>query len=381
MHWLAILVWAAYVVAVFFIIRRRLAARRTLSPADRADLAHLPSISIIVPARNEAGNILGCLEGLLAQDYPAQQIEIIVVNDNSTDNTAELFRSAQSKSPNIQLVDAPPLPTGWRGKPHACWLGASQAQGEWLCFIDADVRVEPGLLTAAIVDALGHEADLFSLHPHQEMVTFAERFLMPPAWMGLLIVMDFERINDPKSRSAMANGQFILVRRDRYMDIDGHRGVRSAVLEDVAIARQAKSSGLRIRLLAGGDLIRTRMYSSVAAVWEGITRSVVDIGGGPLFASTTVGSTLVLGWLPVLLPIGILLSQAYTADTKALLLCLAVGTSLLWYASLGLVLRWYGVPMRYLLLLPLSFSALAMAIVDGLLRYFTRRRVWKGRHL
>jgi chlorobactene glucosyltransferase len=250
-----------------------------------------------------------------------------------------------------------------------------------LCFIDADVRLQPGLLTAAVSDALKHEAGLLSLHPHQEMVSFAERFLMPPAFMGLLILMDFDRINNPASRLAMANGQFIMVRRDRYYDFDGHQSVQSEVLEDVAIARNAKRAGVRIRLLAGGKMIHTRMYSSVRTVWQGLTRGAVELAGGPLFGSATIGSTLVLGWLPILLPIGLMLSPAFPADTKSLMLSLAVITAVLWYASLGLIMRWYGVPLRYLLLLPLSFSALSIAIVEGMLRYLTRRRIWKGRHL
>jgi hypothetical protein len=381
MHWLAVLIWTAYVVVVFILIRRRLAARRTLAPVKLADLSNPPSVSFIIPARNEAENIIACLESLLAQEYPVLQVEFIVVDDNSSDNTAELVRRLQSKAPAIKLISAPPLPEDWYGKPHACWVGASHAKGEWLCFIDADVRLHPDLLASAMGDVLEHKAQLLSLHPHQEMLTFGERFLMPPAFMGLLILMDFDRINNPESRLAMANGQFIMVRRDRYFDFDGHRSVQSELLEDVALARRAKRSEARIRLLAGGALIRTRMYSSASTIWQGLTRGVVEVAGGPLFASATIGSTLVLGWLPVLLPIGLLFSAALPVDAKVILLSLTAITTALWYGALGQILRWYGVPRRYLLLLPFSFSALSLAITDGLLRYFTRRRVWKDRHL
>jgi chlorobactene glucosyltransferase len=381
MQWLAILFWTAYVVAVFVLIRQRLAARRTLSPVKPKTLESFPSVSFIIPARDEADNITGCLESILAQDYPADRFEILVVDDNSTDATAALVQQMRSKADNITLISAPPLPDDWLGKPHACWLGASQAQGDWLCFIDADVRLSPGLLSAAVTDAIQNQAELMSLHPHQEMVTFAERFLMPPAFMGLLILMDFDRINDPDNKAAMANGQFILAHRTRYLDIGGHRSVKTAVLEDVALARHAKRSGLKLRLLAGGSLIHTRMYASATAVWGGLTRGVVDIAGGPLFASLTIGSTLVLGWLPVVLPIGLLLTTSLTPAAKMMALTVATATSVLWYAAMGLILRWYAVPLRYLLLLPFSFSALSLAITEGILRYFGGSRVWKGRRL
>jgi chlorobactene glucosyltransferase len=380
MHWLAIIIWTAYVVVAFILIHQRLAARRTLASANLADLNNPPSISFIVPARDEAGNIIDCLESLLAQEYPLELIEIIVVDDNSSDNTADLVLQLRSRAPNLQLIPAPALPSDWQGKPHACWLGASHAQNEWLCFVDADVRLQPGLLAAAMVDVLGHGADMLSLHPHQEMRSFGERFLMPSAFMGLLILMDFERINNPESRLAMANGQFIMVRSDRYFDFGGHESVRSEVVEDIALARRAKGTGHKIRLLAGGDLIRTRMYATASAIWQGMTRAVVDVAGGPLFALATVGSSLVLGWLPVLLPIALALSTTLGSEAKIILMALSTATALMWYGALGLVLSWYEVPLRYLLLLPFSFSALSLSIADGLVRYFTRRRVWKGRN-
>lgn len=381
MQWLAILIWTAYVVVVFVLIRRRLAARRTLPSVNPENPNHFPTVSIIIPARNEAENITACLESVLAQEYPSEQLEILVVDDNSTDATVEFVKEMQAGAPRIALVSAPPLPEGWHGKPHACWQGAWRAQGEWLCFIDADVRLHPGLLSAAVSNAIQNQADLLSLHPHQEMVTFGERLLMPPAFMGLLILMDFDRINNPDSRAAMANGQFILARRDRYLEIGGHRSVKSAVLEDVALARHAKRSGLTLRLLAGGELIHTRMYSSIPAVWGGLTRGAVDIAGGPLFAAATIGSTLVLGWLPVLLPIAVLLTPNLAPSAKIMALALSLATSALWYTAMGLILRWYKVPRRYLVLLPLSFSALSTATAAALVLYFTGRRTWKGRRL
>jgi chlorobactene glucosyltransferase len=381
MQWLAILIWTAYVVAVFILIRRRLAARRTLSAYNTDSLAAFPSISFIVPARNEAANITGCLDALLTQEYPTDKLEILVVDDSSTDATAALVQNMMTRAPAIELLSAPALPNDWRGKSHACWLGARQAQGEWLCFIDADVRLSPGLIAAAVAEAIESQADMLSLHPHQEMVTFSERFLMPPAFMGLLILMDFDRINNPDSRAAMANGQFILIRRDRYQEIGGHRSIKEDVLEDVALARHAKQSGLKLRLLAGGDLIHTRMYSSASEVWGGLTRGAVELAGGPLFATATIGSSLVLGWLPVLLPIGVYLTTGFTPVAKTLLFVLAAATSALWYAAMGMILRWYNVPLRYLLLLPFSFSALSLATADSLVRTSTGRRVWKDRRL
>ncbi|HSG79589.1 MAG TPA: glycosyltransferase, partial [Acidimicrobiia bacterium] len=199
---------------------------------------------MVIPARDEARSIGACVASLLAQDHP--DVDVIVVDDGSTDGTAEIAARLGAK-----VVDAGPLPEGWTGKPHACWVGAEVATGEWLLFVDADTVAEPGLVSAAVARADVHGLDVVSPHPFQEVATFWERVIVPAGFFLLVATRDVRRINDPRSRAAAVNGQCVLVRRTAYEAMDGHRAVADQILEDVAFARVAKRRGLRLEIVDG----------------------------------------------------------------------------------------------------------------------------------
>ena len=373
--------WLCFAVALLVLIRMRLRVLEELELTNVAQQEIAPRMSVIVPVRDEQSNIETCLQGLLGQTYPMQTLEIMVVDDHSTDDTAAIVRKFMDTHSPIRLVEAGPLPEGWKGKSHACWRGAGQAQGEWLCFMDADVTATPDLLLSAVRFAEAENLDLLSLFPFQEMLGFWERFIMPIAFLSLLFLMDPNRINDPQAKDALAIGHFILVKRAAYDATGGHQTIRFEMLDDVALARCFKEQGLRIHLGSGKKLVRTRMYSDLKALWQGLTRGATELAGGVVVTSLSVFSSLLIGWLPVLLPCWVLqMNMEMNALSSR---GFAIGTtslgSLIWFGAHTVMLRAHRIPLRYLLLLPLSYTVLAVASVESIWRYLTGRRQWKGR--
>ena len=251
-----------------------------------------PVVSIIVPARNEEACLSACLESLVAQtgiDY-----EIIVVDDGSTDRTAEIARSfsgAKGKgtasavpkgsnidirgfSPQMTVFSAPPLPANWTGKNNAMSAGAKIAEGKWLLFTDADTVHKPGSLARAVAEAGQHGAALLSYSPEQEVRGFWEKAVMPVIFAELATTYPPQAVNDPDSPIAAANGQYLMISREVYDAVGGHTKIAGDLLEDVAMARLIKSSGRKIFFRYGGDAVRTRMYRSWGQMKEGWTKNL-----------------------------------------------------------------------------------------------------------
>jgi glycosyltransferase involved in cell wall biosynthesis len=244
------------------------------------DAAVVHSITAIVPARNEEAAIRACVEALAGQPEIA---EIIVVNDQSTDKTAELVRGLMAKLPQLRLLETHEVPAGWVGKNNAVALGARQAKTRWLLFTDADAELQPGAAARALQIAQENDAALVSFSPEQVVASWYERALIPFVYLRLARYFSYATISDPKSKAAAANGQFLMIRRDAYDQIGGHAAVAGDVLEDVAIARKAKSAGFRIWFGPGTGMVHARMYRSFAAMWEGWKKNLyLLVGGSPL---------------------------------------------------------------------------------------------------
>ncbi|HEY1801813.1 MAG TPA: glycosyltransferase family 2 protein [Terriglobales bacterium] len=227
-----------------------------------------PLVSIIVPARNEEANLASCLDSLVRQT--GLSFEILVVNDASTDRTAEIARSF----PVVRVMDAPPLPLGWTGKNNAVTAGAKNAAGPWLLFTDADTVHFPGSLAKAVAEAGDHGAALLSYSPEQEVHGFWEKSLMPVIFAELAATFRSKDVSNPASPAAAANGQYLLISREAYDAVGGHAAIAGSILEDVALARAVKSSGRKIFFRYGGDAVRTRMYRSFRQMCEGWTKNL-----------------------------------------------------------------------------------------------------------
>src|SRR5579864_1971419 len=211
-----------------------------------------PSVSVVIPARDEEACLGACLRSLTTQT--GIPYEILVVDDGSTDNTRTIAQSFAS----VRVIEPGPLPEDWTGKNNAVTAGAHQAQGDWLLFTDADTVHRPGSLANALAEANQHKADLLSYSPEQEVRGFWERAVMPVIFAELARKYPPSRMSDPASKLAAANGQYLLMSRAVYDAVGGHAAVAGSLLEDVALAQKIKSAGYRISFRYGGDAVHAR---------------------------------------------------------------------------------------------------------------------------
>jgi cellulose synthase/poly-beta-1,6-N-acetylglucosamine synthase-like glycosyltransferase len=240
-------------------------------------------LSVIIPTRNEEHNLPNCLHTLLAQSdnlFPlGTDWEIIVIDDDSTDRTRAVALEAAAQHPGLYILDAPPLnllakDRAFTGKTNACWHGAQAAHGRWLLFTDADTLHEPNDLIHALHEAEKYRAALLSYSPRQIVTGFWQRALMPLIFSELTMVYPSAQVNDPDTRIAAANGQFILVDRDAYFAVGGHRAVGRSVLEDVDLAWNIKRSKHTLRFRYAPDALSTRMYTGFSDMLEGWSKNL-----------------------------------------------------------------------------------------------------------
>lgn len=250
-----------------------------------------------MPARNEEAVISGCVAALAEQPEINQ---VLVVNDQSTDRTAEIVRGMAAKFPQLRLLETREVPAGWVGKNNAVFLGANAAQTPWLLFTDADAELLPGAAKRALQAAQENDAALVSFSPEQVTQSWYEKALIPFVYARLAKHFSYDAVNDAKSKAAAANGQFLLIRRDAYDAIGGHASVAADVLEDVALAQRAKAAGYRIWFGAGKGVVRARMYRSFGAMWEGWKKNLYLLVGASKFAIFREMES-VIPWIPLLL--------------------------------------------------------------------------------
>ena len=231
-----------------------------------------PLISICIPARNEEINIRACVASALAQDYP--NLEIIVLDDRSTDSTLPQLIEMAPRDSRLTIISGSELPEGWAGKPHALHQASTIARGEWLCFLDSDTFLAVEAISSCYAKAIETRADLFTTLHQQLMGSAWEKIVMPLVLTALSVGFSPRKVNDPQRRDAVANGQFIMIKRSVYDSIGGHARLKDQIVEDKAISEQVKWNGYRLVLADGKLLIRTRMYTSLSAMWEGWTKNI-----------------------------------------------------------------------------------------------------------
>ena len=236
-------------------------------------------VSVIVPARNEEANLERVLRSLAGQQSVR---EILVVDDNSGDRTAEIARALKEEIPTLRILRVDSLPEGWLGKNYAVALGAREAAGDWLLFTDADTEHLPGSLAATLEIAEREGADLLSVSPGQITPTWWEKAVIPLVYVNLARLYRFEDVSNPASLAAAANGQYLLVRRAAYERAGGHEAIRNRVLEDVELAKRVKAAGGKLIFLPGAEWVRTRMYRTFGEMWRGWTKNLFLLYGQSL---------------------------------------------------------------------------------------------------
>jgi chlorobactene glucosyltransferase len=280
-----------------------------------------PSVSVLVPARNEERSIGACLASLVRQEYG--DYEIIVLDDGSDDETAAIARSYAESFGMVRIESGQALPPGWFGKAFACDQLASLARGDLLIFTDADTVHAPAMIRS-VVGAVVAGADVVTAFPEQEIGGWSEALVVPFIFFTIWAMLPVGRVwSDPSPRVIAANGQLLAFTRAAYTQIGGHRAVRRSVLDDMDLARRAKRHGLRVRLTDGTGAVRTRMYRTAAEVWRGFSKNA--------YALTGASPGIAFGF-------AMLLILLYLLPSVLLALSLVVGNSLWTWRILPLIL-------------------------------------------
>ncbi len=233
-----------------------------------------PRVSVILPARNEAAHIGACVRSILDSDWP--DLELIVVDDHSTDGTSALAHQAAAGDTRLTVVSAPDLPAGWFGKQWACQTGSGQATGSLLLFTDADTRHAPDLITRLVQMRAARGAELMSVAGRQDMETIWERAVQPSVFSLILLRYGGTQAIERASRASdvVANGQCFMLSRTAYDAIGGHNAVREFVAEDLMMAQAIWGTGSRVSLVLGIGQLSTRMYDGLDALMKGWGKNV-----------------------------------------------------------------------------------------------------------
>lgn len=378
--WLFVGIW---LIPWYFLIR--------IAPRKPALRDHPPKtgrpLSVIIPARNEGEMIGGCVRSILASTY--QPLKVIVVDDRSTDATAEIVeRIARSDpslalgtGPRLKLVHGAALPEGWYGKPWACVQGLRASTGEILCFTDADTTHGPELLARSVSGMEALDAALFTVMPTQTCLTWSERLILPQFFYLLAARFHPAVVNQAtRPKDAIANGQYIMMTRAEYERVGTHEKVKHEVAEDLALGQEVMMAGGKVRMVYALEDMTTRMYTGWAHLREGFSKNLFmgakrSLQGHPILmtiAPYLVGATFVIWLTP---PLALLL-QWLGVDfwSHGPALAATISSTLFWIAfSLGLRIPfWWG------LLYPIgALGALDIALLSAIRG--GRRIEWKGR--
>ena len=337
----------AWLIIIFTIIQMTVAltnlmVERNLPESDErsGDL-----VSVLIPARNEENNIVNILTDVINQDH--ENVEIIVFNDQSEDNTAAIVNSFIEKDKRITLINSEGLPEGWLGKNYACHKLSQNATGRYLLFLDADVRIINRLIDNAVFFARKHNTGLISIFPKQIIISLGEKITVPN--MNFILVTLLPLILVRKSRFpslAAANGQFMFFRSDVYRKTHPHKLMKNNMIEDISIAREFKKKGVKIACLLGDDKITCRMYRAFPEAVNGFSKNVIEFFGGSFIMAllfwlvTTFGFAVILFTLsPVFLYVYLtiyLLTRIFVSAASSQNICVNIVFILPLQLSLGL---------------------------------------------
>jgi chlorobactene glucosyltransferase len=375
-------VWLGVVIAFIAATVIRLRAFEVFGKRAYPSGPEPPSVSVIIPARNEAEAIGSCVDGVLSQTYSPDRLEIIVVDDSSTDNTPTVVQKIAESDARVRLIPAGLKPRDWIGKNLACWQGAQAASGQWLCFIDSDTFLEPSVLSTAMRTATAKGADLFSVFPFLELQGSWERLLVPPGLIAILLAMDARKINDASHKeAAAASGAFMMIRRSAYESVGGHRTVRGKITEDIALARVFKSAGFNLFLMRGSRLIRAHMFETLRAAWQGVPRIGVDVTGGSGAVLLFSLLALLMGWVSIGLSIiaALRVADTLTPESEVWIAVAALLGLVILATANALAAHTCKIPSIYGILFPVGFTLLAIAGLNTIRLHRRGSVCWGGR--
>jgi len=327
-------------------------------------LSYKPSVSVLIPARDEEENIGKILSDLAGQDY--NNLEVIVGNDNSSDNTEKIIDEYSDKYQFIKKLNVPPLPGGWKGKSNALNELYKCAKGDLILFIDADIKMESESISSAVYYLRYYEADALTVFPRQIMKSFGEGVVIPLLNFFLLSILPLKQVYTSKRESLSAGiGQFMLFRKQAYERAGKHEAVKDKIAEDLELVRITKGKGLKVLTLLDNGLISCRMYMNFNSALDGFTKN--------FFNGSSLSVPLFLLMLFIyssafLLPFFMVFFNIYFIVPLLLVILIRVLISLR-----------SGQSLIYIILHPFQIFTL---FVIGLRSVFMQNRImWKGRTL
>lgn len=371
---------------IFFLVKlAKLAGQRSHITECHDSRKDWPTVSVIIPARNEEANIAKSLGSMLAQDYPSDKLQIIVVDDYSEDKTEAIAtKLMETSSFDARVISGRPLPEGWLGKSNACMWGAMNATGEYLFFVDADTESEPALLKSIIEFSLTRDIELLSFNPQQEMISFSEKSLLPGVFLSTANSMDFVASNTPEKEEAIANGQAMLFLASSYHAEQGHDLVKADISEDLAFAEKFKRRGHRIYWAFADSLMRTRMYTNAQEVWDGFSKNMHRIVKAPtLFKASWYWFKC--QWIAWMAPVLLVISAIEYLQSPTQLATWALGVNTITIIALlatfvGLVRELF-VPLHYAIFVPVGISLNGFLTLNALRLHKLNKVTWKNRSI
>jgi len=336
-----------------------------------------PLVSILIPARNEEKKIANCIRSLTNQTY--SKIEILVLNDHSTDKTSQVVNQLARKDKRIKCLSGKSLPKEWTGKTFAMQQLSLAAKGEWLLFCDADTTHSKNSVETVLNEALANKLDGLSLFPHQKTETFGEKLIIPLMFFVLTSYLPLREVrSNPKPAFSAGCGQFFFIRKKAFTEIGGMEKIKETLHDGSKLPYLLKSKGKSFNVYDGQQLVSCRMYTSFQSLWEGISRSLFTGIQSSLLLFVNVAWHLILFVMPVLfIVIGLITGKPFVSWIlfPALQLIVAADIRYLQNARMSLP-RWP------VFLTPISIALLCALQIHSFLRHKVLRTVeWKGRQI
>lgn len=328
----------------------------------------LPAVSIVIPVRNEERNLEQALQSVLALDYP--DLEIIVVNDRSTDDTGAILEKMAERDARLAVVTLDDLPAGWIGKPHALHVGAQQAQGEFILFTDADVVFHPSALRKAVAHVQANRFDHVTLIPQGTMPGSFLRTLSATFGIFMFIIFKPWKARNPRSRCYMGVGAFNLIRASAYRALGGHEPVALRPDDDLKFGKLVKEHGYRQDVLNGRGMVTVEWYRSLGELVDGLMKNM--FAGMEYRVSSVIAATLAALVMHIWPWVGVWVTGGWPQAGYAVTILMMVG-------SFGVAMAPFGVKFRHGLLLPLTISVLVyIQCRSAALALWRGGIVWRG---
>ena len=359
---LGLLIW----IIILLLPSRPYSTRESLEILP-TESVNVPEVTVLIPARNEASTIIKSLSSLKDND---PELRVILIDDQSDDNTAQLASSIEMK--NLVILPGTKLPSGWSGKLWALEQGLKYVGTDYLLLLDADIILKPGLITRLLHTAKKNDLKLVSLMAHLRMVSFWEKLLMPAFVFFFKLIYPFHLSNLPSSKIAAAAGGCVLLETKIIKELGGFKSIKNALIDDCSLAKKIKQNGYRTWLGLTHSAISIRHYDKLSIIWKMISRT----------AYTQLNYSLSLLLLcTILMVITFVIPYVAILQTQPIIIIIGLATLCIQTMCYLPILGYYSINRIYALLLPLAaVFYLLFTLSSAYSYYFNKGAVWKKRY-